>query len=116
MCKPWLLSANFFTSLFHLDKLQGTSVGGPTLDQEIVNDGMRNGVQWSGLVCYSEPFGAGGPLAEALGQNPTSPHDSVNGTGTAVSSPSGVIQRTLFPQSDGSICNSLSELGLLRIK
>ncbi|GER33428.1 growth-regulating factor [Striga asiatica] len=99
-----------------LDLSMGTSVGGPTLDQEIGNGGMRNGVEWSGPVCYSQPFGPGGPLAEALGQNPTSPHDSVNGPGTAVSSPSGVIQRTLFPHSDGSVCNSPSELGLLRIK
>ncbi|GER46743.1 growth-regulating factor 1 [Striga asiatica] len=93
--------------------------GGPALDQEIgvAVDFCDENVRWSsGPVYYSEPFGQGGPLAEALGPNPTSPHDSVSGLGTAVSSPSGVIQRTLFSHSDGSVCNSPLEIGLPRMK
>ncbi|CAA0824715.1 Growth-regulating factor 7 [Striga hermonthica] len=92
--------------------------GRPALDQEI-GDAVEfcdENVRWPGPVCYSDPFGPGGPLAEALGPNPTSPHDSVSGLGTAVSSPSGVIQRTLFSQSDGSVCNSPLEIGLPKIK
>ncbi|KAG8381073.1 hypothetical protein BUALT_Bualt06G0084200 [Buddleja alternifolia] len=63
-----------------------------------------------------EPFAKGGPLAEALqpgsaavgctNLGPPSPHDSISNTATTVSSPSGVIQRTLFSNSDGSVCNS----------
>lgn len=63
------------------------------------------------------PFSSGGPLAEVLqpsnmcgGSNPASPYatntDSISPPATAVSSPSGVLQRALFSQSDGSVCNS----------
>lgn len=63
------------------------------------------------------PFSSGGPLAEVLqpsnmcgGSNPASPYatntDSISPPPTAVSSPSGVLQRALFSQSDGSVCNS----------
>lgn len=63
------------------------------------------------------PFSSGGPLAEVLqpsymagGSNPASPYasnaDSISPPATSVSSPSGVLQRALFSQSDGSVCNS----------
>lgn len=52
---------------------------------------------------YWGPFARGGPLAEALPNNPASPHDSV---ATTVESPTGVLHRTLFSHSDGSVCNS----------
>lgn len=60
------------------------------------------------------PFGQGGPLAEALrpgsttlkGLNSASPYNSISPPATTVSSPSGVLQRTLFSHSDGSVCNS----------
>lgn len=47
----------------------------------------------------------GGPLAEAF-KNPASPHDSVTTVATTVESPTGVLHRTLFSHSDGSVCNS----------
>ncbi|KAK4436187.1 Growth-regulating factor 7 [Sesamum alatum] len=61
-----------------------------------------------------ELFARGGPLGEALqpgslaigGSNPTSPYNSISTPATTVSSPSGVLQRTLFSHSDGSVCNS----------
>ncbi|XP_073131174.1 growth-regulating factor 7-like isoform X2 [Henckelia pumila] len=60
------------------------------------------------------PFSRGGPLGEALqplaigveGSNPASPYDSVHTTATTVSSPSGVLHRTLFSHSENSVCNS----------
>ncbi|KAL3524453.1 hypothetical protein ACH5RR_017287 [Cinchona calisaya] len=63
-------------------------------------------------------FNSGGPLAEVLqpssiasGSNPTSPYtsngDSISPPATAVSSPTGILQKAaLFPQSDSSVCNS----------
>ncbi|KAL8538173.1 hypothetical protein ACS0TY_000219 [Phlomoides rotata] len=56
---------------------------------------------------YWGPF-TGGPLGEALpgGKNPASPHDSVTTVATTVESPTGVLHRTLFSNSDGSVCNS----------
>lgn len=68
-------------------------------------DNEKSSVSW-------EPFARGGPLAEALQSgsvctNPASPHDSMNTPpATTVSSPSGVLHRTLFSHSDGSVCNS----------
>ncbi|KAL7106813.1 hypothetical protein ACP275_06G016400 [Erythranthe tilingii] len=64
------------------------------------------------IPVFWEPFGRGGPLAEAL--QVTSPRECSIGTpATTVSSPSGVVynnnnsnSRTLFSQSDGSVCNS----------
>ncbi|KAL7146064.1 hypothetical protein ABFS83_06G016400 [Erythranthe nasuta] len=69
------------------------------------NSSMPSPVFW-------EPFGRGGPLAEAL--QVTSPRECSIGTpATTVSSPSGVVynnnnsnSRALFSQSDGSVCNS----------
>ncbi|KAL0321610.1 UNVERIFIED_CONTAM: Growth-regulating factor 7 [Sesamum calycinum] len=68
---------------------------------------------WSSPVSW-EPFARGGPLAEALHPgsvtigciNPASPHDSISTPATTVSSPSGVLHRTLFSHSDSSVCNS----------
>ncbi|XP_011075906.1 growth-regulating factor 2 [Sesamum indicum] len=68
---------------------------------------------WLSPVSW-EPFARGGPLAEALHPgsvtigciNPASPHDSISTPATTVSSPSGVLQRTLFSHSDSSVCNS----------
>lgn len=59
-------------------------------------------------------FAQGGPLAEALlprsttlkGSNSASPYYSISPSATTVSSPSGVLNRTLFSHSDGSVCNS----------
>lgn len=63
-------------------------------------------------------FASGGPLAEVLhpsssinlGENPASSYtsngDSISPAATTVSSPSGVLQKTLFSHSDGSVCNS----------
>ncbi|XP_073039582.1 growth-regulating factor 8-like isoform X1 [Primulina eburnea] len=58
-----------------------------------------------------EPFARGGPLAEALQlgslaigeSNPASPYRSIS---TPATSPSGVNYRTLFSNSDSSVCNS----------
>ncbi|CAN4085637.1 unnamed protein product [Withania somnifera] len=64
------------------------------------------------------PFSSGGPLAEvlhpsssiSLGEDPASSYtsngDSISPAATTVSSPSGVLQKTLFSHSDGSVCNS----------
>ncbi|CAN4089475.1 unnamed protein product [Withania somnifera] len=64
------------------------------------------------------PFASGGPLAEvlhpsssiSLGENPASSYtrngDSISPAATTVSSPSGVLQKTLFSHSNGSVCNS----------
>lgn len=69
----------------------------------------------SPVPCGTAP---GGPLAEvlrpssvAVGSNPTSPYptgdgDSISPAATTVSSPSGVLQRTMVSLSDGSVCNS----------
>ncbi|XP_075502863.1 uncharacterized protein LOC142540517 [Primulina tabacum] len=62
-----------------------------------------------------EPFARGGPLAEALQlgslaigeSNPASPYRSISTPATTtISSPSGVNYRTLFSNSDSSVCNS----------
>ncbi|XP_073127660.1 uncharacterized protein [Henckelia pumila] len=61
-----------------------------------------------------EPFARGGPLAEALQlgsvaigeSNPASPYRSIGTPATTISSPSGVNHRTLFSNSDSSVCNS----------
>ncbi|KAL1557724.1 growth-regulating factor 2-like [Salvia divinorum] len=57
---------------------------------------------------YWEPFARGGPLAEALhpGSVTISGCDSVSAPATNVSSPTGVLHRTLFSHSDGSVCSS----------
>ncbi|PIN22923.1 hypothetical protein CDL12_04360 [Handroanthus impetiginosus] len=51
-----------------------------------------------------EPFARGGPLAEVL--QPTNPASPISTPATTVSSPSGVLHRTLFSHSDSSVCNS----------
>ncbi|KAL6533378.1 hypothetical protein OROMI_027490 [Orobanche minor] len=90
--------------------------GGDVLDEEIMgNVRTSDGVDF----CYGdarlllspicrEAFGPGGPLGEVLCGNP---QDST------VSSPSsGVLQRSLFSShSDGSVCNSPSEIAFQRI-
>ncbi|XP_073292858.1 uncharacterized protein [Primulina huaijiensis] len=59
-----------------------------------------------------EPFARGGPLAEALqlgslAIDPASPYRSISTPATTtISSPSGVNHRTLFSNSDSSVCNS----------
>ncbi|XP_057804304.1 growth-regulating factor 2-like [Salvia miltiorrhiza] len=57
---------------------------------------------------YWEPFARGGPLAEALqpGSVTISGCDSISAPATNVSSPTGVLHRTLFSHSDGSVCSS----------
>ncbi|KAG6383697.1 hypothetical protein SASPL_156541 [Salvia splendens] len=57
---------------------------------------------------YWEPFARGGPLAEALqpGSVAISGCDLVSAPATNVSSPTGVLHRTLFSHSDGSVCSS----------
>ncbi|CAI9762515.1 unnamed protein product [Fraxinus pennsylvanica] len=68
---------------------------------------------WLGPVS-SMPFSQGGPLAEALrpksttlkGSNSASPYCSISSPATTVSSPSGVLHRSLFSHSDGSGCKS----------
>ncbi|XP_060203977.1 growth-regulating factor 2-like isoform X1 [Lycium barbarum] len=54
------------------------------------------------------PFASGGPLAEVLhpSSSYTSNGDSISPAATTVSSPSGVLQKTLFAHSDSSVCNS----------
>lgn len=70
--------------------------------------------RWISPVFW-EPFARGGPLAEALQlgsfpisgyKNLASPRDSISAPATTVSSPTGVLHRTLFSHSDGSVCNS----------
>ncbi|KAH6756273.1 hypothetical protein C2S53_003693 [Perilla frutescens var. hirtella] len=70
--------------------------------------------RWISPVCW-EPFAQGGPLAEALQpglvsitgcKDLASPRDSISAPTTTVSSPTGVLHRTLFSHSDGSVCNS----------
>ncbi|KAK4431271.1 Growth-regulating factor 7 [Sesamum alatum] len=97
---------------------------GSILDEEMGKVQMGGGVKfydeqstkdssWSSPVSW-EPFARGGPLAEALHPgsvtigciNPASPHDSISTPATTVSSPSGVLHRTLFSHSDSSVCNS----------
>ncbi|KAL2550833.1 Growth-regulating factor 2 [Forsythia ovata] len=77
------------------------------------NDHKQEDSSWRGPVS-SVPFAQGGPLAEALqpgsaslrGLNSASPYYSISPSATTVSSPSGVLQRTLFTHSDSSVCNS----------
>lgn len=70
--------------------------------------------RWISPVFW-EPFARGGPLAEALQlgsfpisgcKNLASSRDSISAPDTTVSSPTGVLHRTLFSHSDGSVCNS----------
>lgn len=77
-------------------------------EQSVQDSRWMNPVSW-------EPFAQGGPLAEALQlgsfplsacKNLSSPRDSIGTPATTVSSPSGVLHRTLFSHSDGSVCNS----------
>ncbi|XP_073304706.1 growth-regulating factor 7-like isoform X1 [Primulina huaijiensis] len=91
---------------------------GNVLDGETSKFEIEHGLKYSD-DCYVAdrrwlPFSRGGPLGEALqplvtgveGSNPASPYDSVHTTATTVSSPSGVLHRTLFSQSENSVCNS----------
>ncbi|KAK6118515.1 hypothetical protein DH2020_047782 [Rehmannia glutinosa] len=85
---------------------------GNVLDEE-----MRNIQMGSSKDCDDETkdsiwaFARGGPLGEALhaiggGSGPASPYNSISTPATTVSSPSGVLHRTVFSHSDGSVCNS----------
>ncbi|KAK6129381.1 hypothetical protein DH2020_036897 [Rehmannia glutinosa] len=85
---------------------------GNVLDEE-----MRNIQMGSNKDCDDETkdsiwaFARGGPLGEALhaiggGLDPASPYNSISTPATTVSSPSGVLHRTVFSHSDGSVCNS----------
>ncbi|KAL0358839.1 UNVERIFIED_CONTAM: Growth-regulating factor 2 [Sesamum angustifolium] len=88
-------------------KQMGTSVDDFDDDHKIKDSIWLSPVSW-------ELFARGGPLGEALqpgslaigGSNPASPYNSISTPATTVSSPSGVLQRTLFSHSDGSVCNS----------
>lgn len=55
-------------------------------------------------------WGGGGPLGEALQQGASTPASPLGTPATTVSSPSGVLHRTLFSHSDGSVCNSPTAL------
>ncbi|KAL0340932.1 UNVERIFIED_CONTAM: Growth-regulating factor 2 [Sesamum radiatum] len=89
-------------------KQMGTSVDDFDDDHKIKDSIWLSPVSW-------ELFARGGPLGEALqpgslaigGSNPASPYNSISTPAIpTVSSPSGVLQRTLFSHSDGSVCNS----------
>ncbi|KAK6155490.1 hypothetical protein DH2020_009738 [Rehmannia glutinosa] len=123
------LSTNHGNLSPSLDLSIAMSAGNVLDDEEMENVQMRDVVKfcdddskWLSPVCW-EPFAPGGPLAEALQlgsgvvgcTNPTSPHDSI-GPATTVSSPSGVLQRTLFSHSDSSVCNSPSEIAFQWLK
>ncbi|KAL3838027.1 hypothetical protein ACJIZ3_022618 [Penstemon smallii] len=86
-------------------------------ENELESDvkGCNNNDKTKDLRCPVswEPFAGGGPLAEALhpGSVPASPYDSISSNqATTVSSPSGVLHRTLFSHSDNSVCNSPTAL------
>ncbi|KAK6120526.1 hypothetical protein DH2020_045721 [Rehmannia glutinosa] len=123
------LSTNHGNLSPSLDLSIAMSAGNVLDDEEMGNVQMRDVVKfcdedskWLSPVCW-EPFAPGGPLAEALQlgsgvvgcTNPTSPHNSI-GPATTVSSPSGVLQRTLFSHSDSSVCNSPSEIAFQWLK
>ncbi|OIT08245.1 PREDICTED: growth-regulating factor 8-like isoform X1 [Nicotiana attenuata] len=85
------------------------------LESSVMNNSYQN-KSWEKFSWV--PFASGGPLAEVLhpsssinqGENPASSYtsncDSISPAATTVSSPSGVLQRTMFSHSDGSVCNS----------
>ncbi|XP_011084563.1 growth-regulating factor 7-like isoform X3 [Sesamum indicum] len=89
------------------EEMRSIQMGTSVIDHNIKDSMWLSPVSW-------ELFARGGPLGEALhpgslvigGSNPASPYNSISTPATTVSSPSGVLQRTLFSHSDGSVCNS----------
>ncbi|XP_049393961.1 growth-regulating factor 3 isoform X1 [Solanum stenotomum] len=91
---------------------------GDVLDEDMGLDSRFMNTNQHNFWENSFPFASGGPLAEvlhpsssfSLGDNPTSSYtsngDSISPAATTVSSPSGVLQKTVFSHSDGSVCNS----------
>ncbi|XP_055827101.1 growth-regulating factor 7-like isoform X3 [Solanum dulcamara] len=91
---------------------------GDALDEDMGLDSRFMNANQHKFWENSFPFASGGPLAEvlhpsssiSLGDNPASSYtsngDSISPAATTVSSPSGVLQKTLFSHSDGSVCNS----------
>ncbi|XP_027771148.1 growth-regulating factor 3-like isoform X2 [Solanum pennellii] len=91
---------------------------GDVLDEDMGLDSRFMNTNQHKFWENSFPFASGGPLAEvlhpsssfSLGDNPTSSYtsngDSISPAATTVSSPSGVLQKTMFSHSDGSVCNS----------
>ncbi|KAM3319709.1 growth-regulating factor 8 isoform X1 [Capsicum chacoense] len=82
---------------------------GDALDEDMGLDSrFMNANQHKSWENSWAPFAPGGPLAEALhpSSSYTSNGDSISPAATTVSSPSGVLQKTLLSHSDGSVCNS----------
>lgn len=101
-----------------LDLSMAMALGNNTIDNGFGLCDMEQREESTQVSSLLNPVSCGGPLAEVLRvgvcSNPTSPYPTGDGGNsisispppTTVSSPSGVLQRTMLSVSDGSACNS----------